>query len=42
MDAFQEHLHPQLAARLVLAVASKLSETDRQTAVRLIPGKGYR
>lgn len=40
MAAFGEHFHPQLAARLMLAVASGLPESDRHTVLQLILSKG--
>lgn len=36
LRAFQDHFHPQLAARLALAVASNLPDDDRQIALRAI------
>lgn len=36
MDSFADHVHPQVAVRLTLAVASNLPDSDRQIAARVI------
>lgn len=39
LDGFREHFHPQLAAQFMLAVASNLSDADRQTVLQLVLAK---
>jgi tetratricopeptide (TPR) repeat protein len=39
VDGFEGQVHPQMVARMVLAIASGLAEEDRQTVVRVILGR---